>query len=332
MVNRVPGMSLIPLESSTVGLDPAIVFNDLLPGLLGHQLNIPVGEWLDVVRRRHPTAALHIPTLRAPDGGAAKEHAAKLMLSFLDLAALRRRATPRVLAALMLEHDAASGQVRASPWFTSPGYTGNLATGELSGEDVDDLVSSWTALDARPRAQLWMSLNADALADPRIDYRIFRAFNLLEEIASEVVPKGQVVCDAQGAPYMKDKKNSYTTKEVRGSVLELLRKALGSSMDLESFATPVYERDAVSGAIQAQQGDLWSEIGLWVKIRNRVAHDGTIRQPEGQPKNGDFAAIEAEVSRFAFDGSSFAVGLDAMHRCMVTVCESVVRCAMAGKI
>jgi hypothetical protein len=64
-------------------------------------------------------------------------------------------------------------------WIEHSGYSGNLIGGVIAGEDVHQLQTSWSGLQANPRAQLWVSLYADAVRDPRWDYQSFRCFNLL---------------------------------------------------------------------------------------------------------------------------------------------------------
>ena len=72
--------------------------------------------------------------------------------------------------------------------------------GPISGEDVHGLQVLWSDLQANPRAQLWASLYADAVRDPRWDYQFFRCFSLLETIADSVVWQNVVVTDTAGNP------------------------------------------------------------------------------------------------------------------------------------
>ena len=154
-------------------------------------------------------------------------------------------------------------------WIEHTGYHGNLLGGVIAGEDVHQLQESWNGLQANPRAQLWVSLYADAVREPRWDYKFFRCFNLLEAIADTVVQPNVVITDEAGNPRPLPRGNgSFTTRGAQGKVYTLLIQLAGATAD----------------------DQLWDEVGTWVQVRNDVAHEGAW-QPPHPGESADHAAI-----------------------------------------
>jgi hypothetical protein len=110
-----------------------------------------------------------------------------------DMMTLRRDAAARLIAGIVASPNESGRLEIREVWIEHTGYHGNLLGGVIAGEDVHQLQESWNGLQANPRAQLWVSLYADAVRDARWDYKFFRCFNLLEAIADTVVQPNVVI-------------------------------------------------------------------------------------------------------------------------------------------
>ncbi|OMC07296.1 hypothetical protein A5734_03665 [Mycolicibacterium fortuitum] len=136
-------------------------------------------------------------------------------------------------------------------------------------------------MQANLQAQLWVSLYADAVRDPRWDYQFFRCFSLLEAIADEVVPPSFPIVDEAGNPRpMGNSNKNYSTKQARGKVYALLLRLDGAAAN-----------DA-----------LWDSVGLWTQVRNDVAHDGEWQAPTPN-ESSQHAATRAAIIGAGHDGT-----------------------------
>jgi len=332
--HRVPGMTLAPLRNSTIGSDLVMVLNDVLPGL-GYPLKLDHTYWLDtLVRENNPSAVIHVPSARANTPSEAMDYVARLANQLLDLTALRRGARPRLLAGLVIGAQQEYGSRSVFPWLESGRYEGNLAGGFTSGEDPHHLIQLWNDTQLNPRTQLWLSMHADALLDPRPDYRFFRQFNLLEAIASEVFPMEEDVLDNSGNPLLMSSGRHYTTAHARGRIYALLQRVgRVTSSDIDSMATANYA--ATGNEIEPfthSPGNLWNETGEWTAVRNIVAHEGTLRRPAGTIPNERRSRLEARVAQHSHDGAGFLDGFWMMGLTLRRACETVLYAAAAGKL
>jgi hypothetical protein len=175
---------------------------------------------------------------------------------------------------------------------------------------------------------------ADALADSRQDYRFFRTFNLLEAIATEVIPRGQVVVNAQGNQLLKSDGKPYTTNEVRGNVFELLKHvARVSGTQLSSFATNTRVPDpARVNTLVSVAGDLWDELDVWAKIRHAVAHRGTWRLPSGETPNAPRKKLEGRIERLTSGSGGNGTELGGLLMTISRTCETTLHQAIAGRL
>ena len=333
VAHRVPGLAVIPLQQSTLGIDIVGALNEVLPQL-GYQCVVDPTQWLGMIQQRNPAAIVHASAIKARSPEEAQAHVAESTHQLLDITALRRGARPRLLGGVLLTKDATGRMTGVRMWVESRGYTGNLLGGFVSGEDPHGLIDIWGGTRANPRTQLWLSMYADALADARSDYRFFRTFNLLEAIASEVVPRGGIVADVQGHPLLQSDGNPYTTKQVRGRIFELLKRVANVSQTLlSSFATPSQAPNpAQSESFATTQGDLWDELDVWVKIRNEVAHHGTWRLPTGEPANVRRQNLEKRIERLTSTVGGNAAGLDGLLMTISRACDTTLYQAVAGRL
>jgi hypothetical protein len=326
---RVPGMVLTPLGNPTLGTDTCEVLNDVL-AQRNFTTRFDPSSWLQKMQRDRPAVVLECRRVLAGSGEQAGQFGRELMHRMLDLMTLRRGAAPRMMAGVVGEatNPPGSYEYRAS-WIEHSGYTGNLLGGPLSGEDIPSLVQYWDGLDRDPRTQLWLSLYSDALADMRWDYRLFRCFNLLEGIAIECIDTGLLpaktpILDAASTPRLQSNGKKYTTDHARGKVSALLtRTAARTHHALNKFA-------AMQNPPMPPEDLLWEDVGIWVTVRNDVAHTGSWRENySGEPSA--HAQTRALIASRGHDGT-FDAGRGAVVREIRTAIERVLYAALTRRL
>lgn len=321
-LQRIPGIRVLPLSQTTLGADVVEVLNDVLQQL-GFGDGVPPQRWMEEIQRRRPAAVIHVPRVRAADGRAAHAVCLRMAHHLLDLLALRRGATPRLLGGVVGALDDQGVPRYSGFWIEGSGYTGNLAGGFIAGEDIHGLLLRWDGLSRDPRARLWLSLYADAIADERWDYRLFRCFNLLEGVASELIPRGITVRDDQGSPRLQDNGQCYTTDHARGKVYELLRLVATRMEAAEANFTA-----QTSNGVDIQ---LWHEVGVWVAIRNAVAHRGAWELPDGMTPTARHVSMVAEIEARGHDGA-FVSGVTSTLRAIQSAVKSTLYAGLLGRV
>jgi hypothetical protein len=94
-----------------------------------------------------------------------------------------------------------------------------------------------------------------------------------------------------------NKKDAYTTKHARGKVYELLMH-----MASKVPTSPVsFTRQKLSPNVDAAE-QLWDEVGIWVQVRNDVAHEGAWQPPHPTEKP-EHAAARAAIASRGHDGT-----------------------------
>jgi hypothetical protein len=263
---QIPGMVVKPLSNSTRGADLAQIMNDVLAQLNLHTRVLPQ-LWVNEHRTRRPTLVFTADDVRAPDVRRAVQTVFEVAEDVLALLALQRDAAPALLAGIIESTDVDPPQ--GAGWIGLSPYRGNLMGGFISGESQAAFVSLHEGLHRDPRLRLWLSLHHDALAEERWDFRVFRHFNLLETISREMFGEGSAVVRFDGSPIIGGDGKPVTTSSARGKVYALLRwwSEVVSSAE-GNLCAP--------GATS-----LWDEVGVWVGLRDAVAHDGGYRADSG---------------------------------------------------
>lgn len=309
-VQRVPGISLQPVQT-VLGEDVRSVLNRFLRerGVIWPCL--PRRAWLARMRDDRPAVRVEC-RIRAVDSQAAVAFGRPVIKQLLDMMTLRRGAAARLIAGVVLGPGRSPGRKELQDaWIEHSGYNENLLGGNLSGEDMHALQKLWSGLQSNQRAQLWVSLYADAVRDPRWDYQIFRYFSLLEAIADTVVPRNSPILDAAGNPRLmpNKKKESFTTSRKRGKVYALLiHLASVISHTPDSFTS----FNSAQKSSMTPEDKLWEEVGIWTEIRNDVGHEGAW-QPVGQQETPGHAEARAGICARGQDGS-FDLGAQAVTR------------------
>ena len=320
-IQQVPGMRAIPLQNSTLGSDLIKALNDTA-AQLGFATGVDPAHGLVVMRRRRPAVAIHAPTIRASGVAEAIATVRRQLLMLLDIVSIRRGATPRLLGGMLGTPDN-DGMVQVLDfWVEGAGYTGNLIGGFVSGEDQHSLLSTWNGVIGNPRAQLWLSLYSDAIADERWDYRLFRCVNLLEGIATEVISQTRSIADTSGQAIVDSRGQLVTTRNARGKIYELVKTAAQrSQMQLDSLASRQTDPERT----------MWDETDIWITVRNAVAHRGSWSQPQGATMSARDQRIERTIVAIANDGT-FDSGSHAVVFALRNVVEMVLRTVVRGLI
>lgn len=275
---RVPGISLTPFKAE-LGDDVMKVLNRIIQGR-GIPKRLDSQAWRRQMQANRPAVLIECH-VQAENEEIATSFSREKIKLLLDMMTLSRGAAATLIAGVTIGHTCQGQQQLHSVWIDHAGYTENLLGGLLAGEGIHALQKSWTGMQANPQAQLWVSLYADAVRDPRWDYQLFRCFSLLEAIADEVVPASFPVVDEAGNPRPLGNSNkNYSTKEARGKVYALLLQLDGAAAN-----------DA-----------LWDSVGLWAQVRNDVAHDGEWQAP--RPNESSLhAATHAAIISAGHDGT-----------------------------
>lgn len=316
---RVPGVRVIPLQNSTLGSDLGDVLAAVM-GQLGFTQTLNRTAVVEMMQQRRPAAVIHVPQIRAAAPEQAIAETRTIVHRLLDLIALRRGDTPRLLVGV-LGAVSDEGTEPLQGWVEGSGYVGNMLGGFISGEDIHGLLTQWEGIAKEPRVVLWLSLYADAVAEEHWDYRLFRCFNLLEAIGAEVLPKGSPVLAPDGSQRVQSNNQPYTTEHARGKVYMLLRHVAAQTQQDELNFT--------AGGAGRSGADLWDDVGIWTSIRNAVAHRGTWTLPPQEVPSRSRSDIERSIAQGGHDGSLEA-GLFALMTALRSDVESTLYGAIRG--
>lgn len=159
-----PGISLRPVTTD-LGEDVRTVLNRILRehGIVTQWLSKKT--WLARMRDNRPAVLIECH-VRAETPDAAATHGREVLKQLLDMMALRRGAAANLIAGVVTSQNERGRHRVRDAWIEHSRYRENLLGGSIAGEDVHALQASWDGLQANPRAQLWVSLYADAVRDP----------------------------------------------------------------------------------------------------------------------------------------------------------------------
>lgn len=268
--SRVPGIQLVPLTRGAGGVPELETLNGVLVSL-GWSGLLDVND-----SHSSPKAVAILPAVVATSFDHAVAFSIEQTQQLFDIVGLNRHAAPRLLAAAVASRQPDGTLVTVNGVSLLPGYGGNLLGGFISGEDPHHLVKQWDAAAADPRILLWLRLHNEGTNDRRWDYQVFRAFNLLEGIAREVVPGQTPILDEHGRARLQPNNQPYTSKHARGAVALLLGKCMTPTPGPHGGSIP-----SAPLPNNAVPDGFWDQLGLWVEVRNRVAHAGSWVYPVG---------------------------------------------------
>jgi hypothetical protein len=260
----VSNVRAVPIQRSTLGSDGPVVLNNALEQL-GRTYRVDHEEWINGYRIRHPAVVVIAEGFEADTFDQAGRKSEELVGRLVTLLAYYRDAAPNLLASVLERRESDTDWIPEGVGMHGKSYEGNLVGGFISGEDPRTLQRDWDAIDSiNPSALLWMRLLWEARAETNLGFRIFRLVDLLEAISKERVTDEQPVTDAAGVQLTEGGKPA-TTKHTRGVI--------------HNWAVEVARRRQTSIRDMAFPGSngFWEACGVWVGLRNAVAHYGGFR-------------------------------------------------------
>jgi hypothetical protein len=266
-----------------------------------------------------PKAIALLPSVAASTFEQAVDFAIAQTQQVFDIIGLNRRAAPRLIAAAVGIRQPSGTVTTVSGKSLLPGYSGNLIGGAFSGEDPHHLQKQWMSTLNDPRVSLWLRLHNEGSSDSRWDYQVFRAFNLLEGIAQELFARATPVVDEQGRPRLQSNQSPYTAAQARGAVALVLGRSMAPTPSATGAAFP--SRPLSGDAIPAE---FWDQLGLWVAVRNRVAHAGSWSYPRGATPKANLFAFDVQLRRPG--------AIPELVRATRDTVEHVLRAALEGRL
>ena len=206
-----------------------------------------------------------------------------------DALALSHGGDPRAyVSAFELSDDGAAWRTAAVMLGEGP-YPGSTLDRLAEGRGLAALDPAvvWRTAPSDLRLALWLSLYRGAAAERAWDARMFRLFALLETMAREAFPQPTPVVDADGVPVVNPDGTPVTTATARGATYMLVRRGL-QVLGLDEAVLCAHK-----------DRTLWEEVGVWVDVRNTVAHEGVCRPapaPTRRPATRERTAAAFELA------------------------------------
>lgn len=186
--------------------------------------------------------------------------------------------------------------------------------------EEDDPGELWAASARDPRISLWLALFRGLSGDRDWDRRVFRAYSLLETIATEVAPPGSDVIDRSGGVLLDRAGTVATTNKSRGKVHWTVQRSL-VALDLPDTLVVAHPSRT-----------LWADVGVWVDVRNAVAHEGYWAPPPLPTRRENRRDDVAEAFTVAARGDGIDAGwFRYTEKCCAAV-ELVLRASLKGDL
>lgn len=320
---RLPPLSARPigLDRGFVGRDGREIFNRELAEI-GYVTSINAPAWGVQFGPRHRLALIESDALDIGEGVAGAQIPNALASRVGDLLALTNGGAPRLLAGVTEVSDDEGANWRTLAIMAGSGpFPGSILQSRATeSQPIESLDTEtlWTHIDDDPRVPLWLSLYRGIAAEPSWDVRMFRACSLLEAVAHEVFPSPVQATNATGEQLLDHGHHPATTRKARGAIYMLSRRCL-EALSISDDLLLAHDTRA-----------LWDEVGVWVDVRNSVAHEGHWLAPplaSGKPDRQKRVAS-------AFDIAGLGDGIEAGSVRYVAACaagvEVVLRAAAAG--
>jgi len=269
-----PGISLHPVEGGVLREAERLLVNEVFK-----QVHVPAQfapeQWHinAATNRAVVVAVLHEFPAPAPEAAALGARAT--IGRILDVLALHREATSRLIATAVARLDGAN---EPAVFNESPTYRGNLLGGVISGEDASALNDDLVATFRDPVLALWLGMSRDATSEPDPEFAVARWWNLIEAMATARQAQGLVAVDFAGQPLRDQKGRPFTTDKTQARVHEHLRRHFKQhNLGEESWI--------LSDANSPGTGSLWKTLGGWLGLRNAVAHYGCFDPSSSEQRN-----------------------------------------------
>jgi hypothetical protein len=212
-------------------------------------------------------------------------------IRFIDLLTLIKGGTPRVVASVFAARLAAGGWEALALSAPSAARTGSDLRALLPDHAEPRLLTideASMAVAADPRLVLWLRLFRGACQTDGWDARTFQLFVLLDVIGQAHVTPRQPVLANNERPLRNDNGKPATTSQPRGRLYQLVQ---------QSLAAGSVPQEAV---LAHPDHSLWHEIGIWLDIRDTVAHEGSWT-PDGR-RGASWERVRAAASTAARGG------------------------------
>jgi hypothetical protein len=142
-------------------------------------------------------------------------------------------------------------------FLTRSSYTGNILTGEISGEKPEILEQYRKRIENDPKARLWADLYREAQKEEHPDFKYFKYWQVLEAMAEDLGdPEADEYIDEEGNS-IADAKDLKETGSATKRVFRLL--------NLSRY-----------GSTKA----VWDNANKWFALRTAVGHKGATSQYE----------------------------------------------------
>jgi hypothetical protein len=311
----------VGIDRGFVGRDGREIFNRELAEI-GFVTDINAPAWGVQFGPRHRLALIESEALDIGDGVAGAQIPNALASRVGDLLALTNGGAPRLLAGVTEVSDDEGAHWRTLAIMAGSGpFPGSiLESRPTGGQPIESLDTEtlWTHIDDDPRVPLWLSLYRGIAAEPSWDVRVFRACSLLEAVAHEVFPSPVQATNEAGEQLLDYGGHPATTRKARGAIYMLSRRCL-EVLSISDDLLLAHDNKA-----------LWDEVGVWVDVRNAVAHEGRwLPHPSASAKPNRQERVAA-----AFDVAGLGDGVEAGSARYAAACaagvEVVLRAAAAG--
>lgn len=237
-------------------------------------------------------------------------------LRFMDLLTLIKGGTPRVVASVFAGRVAAGGWQPLALSAPTAARTGSDLLALLPDQAEPQLRTindATVASAADPRLVLWLRLFRAACQTDGWDARTFQLFVLLDVIGQTHVTPRQPVLDSNQRPLRNYNGKPATTSQPRGRLYQLVRQSL------DDCSVPT------STVLAYPDHSLWHEIGIWLDIRDTVAHEGSWTA-EGR-RGAGWHRVRAAASTAA-RGGELDEGVLRYERAIGAAAETVLHAAL----
>lgn len=198
--------------------------------------------------------------------GSAHLQAMARAIRFMDLITLIKGGTPRVVASVFAARTSAGGWQALALSAPSAARTGSDLLSLLPDQAeprLGTIGNASVAATADPQLVLWLRLFRAACQTEGWDARTFQLFVLLDVIGQAHVAPRQPVLASNNRPLRNDNGKAATTSQPRGRLYHLVQQSFDACSVPES-------------TVLAHAGhSLWHEIGIWLDIRDIVAHEAS---------------------------------------------------------
>jgi hypothetical protein len=298
----------------------------VLPALREHGWDdfvFPAPAWLATTGDWGKACVVIVDVAADPEPGAGSagsphQQAMARAIRFMDLLTLMKGGTPRVVAAVFADRRPDGGWqplALSAPGAARRGSDLLALLPDRAEPRLPTVEEAVCAVAADPRLVLWLRLFRAACQTDGWDARTFQLFVLLDVIGQAHVAPRQPVLDDDQRPLRNDNGKPATTAQPRGRLYQLVRAAI-------SHCSVPH-----SAVVTHPDHSLWHEIGIWLDIRDTVAHEGSWTATARRGPGWERVRVAAST---AARGGSLEEGVQRYERAIGAAAETVLHAAIAG--